>query len=94
MSTIFAVRGMDLRKARRKPLHYPAWIDVGDGSALRDCLIYDISETGARLTIAGEEQVPDNFTLLLSRDGARGAFAKSLGAQGSMSALSFYALHH
>ena len=60
---------MDLRKARRTPLYYPAWIDVSDGSTLRDCMIYDISETGARLTVAGEEQVPDNFTLLLSRNG-------------------------
>lgn len=58
---------MDLRKARR--IHYPAWIDIGGRSALRDCLVYDISESGAKLTVAGEEQVPDNFTLLLSCDG-------------------------
>jgi hypothetical protein len=67
---MFAVRGMELHKARRKPFRYPAWIDIGDGSALRDCMIYDISEIGARLTVADEEPIPDNFTLLLSRDGS------------------------
>lgn len=59
---------MELRKAPRKTLYYPAWIDIGDGSAPRDCMIYDISATGARLTVAGDQQVPDNFNLFLARD--------------------------
>lgn len=69
MSTIISQRQMDLRKAPRKRLHYPAWIDVGNGATPLDCMIYDISETGARLTLASTEQAPDRFVLLLSIDG-------------------------
>ena len=70
MSAFISERRKDLRKAPRKPLHYPVWIDLGDGTEHRDGMIYDISKTGAKLTLAGDEQVPDSFVLLLSRDGS------------------------
>ena len=70
MSVIIAQRRIDLRKAPRKPLHYPVWIDLGDGTCLRDGMVYDVSETGARLTLADDEQVPDSLVLLLSRNGS------------------------
>jgi len=37
------------RSSRRKSLKYPARIDAGDGSPLRDCVLSDVSETGASL---------------------------------------------
>ncbi len=59
----------DLRVKPRKPLHYPAWIESDDGSAPRVCMIWDISESGARLTKTGEDCPPDTFTIRLSNDG-------------------------
>ena len=59
----------DLRKGARKSLHYRAHIDGGDGMALHDCMVLDISDRGARLMIASPNEVPDDFTLLLSHDG-------------------------
>lgn len=57
------------RIARRKALNYPARIDAGDG-ALRDCVLCDISETGARVALLSSDAVPEQFTLLMGTQGA------------------------
>jgi hypothetical protein len=58
----------DLRKAPRHELHFPAYITVGDQPARHTCIIHDISEGGARLTIGTRDDIPDNFTLIFSRN--------------------------
>jgi hypothetical protein len=58
-----------LRKSARKDLQHPAWVDVGDGSALRNCWVSDVSQTGARLAIENPNDIPDEFTLLLTGGG-------------------------
>jgi hypothetical protein len=57
----------DLRKSPRFEIHSLAQIDLGDRSAPISCIISDISASGAKLTIAGELELPDHFTLLLRR---------------------------
>jgi hypothetical protein len=59
----------EIRKAVRQPLHRPAWIDRGDGAPLLDCMIWDVSAAGAKLTVGSQEQIPEQFTLLLSKSG-------------------------
>jgi len=56
----------ELRESPRFDLHYPAYIEVGDG-ALRNCIICDISASGAKLTIGAQQDIPQEFTLLLRR---------------------------
>ncbi len=53
------------RKNSRKPMRYTAWVAM-ENSQLHGCVVADISETGARLDVENSEQLPDNFTLLLS----------------------------
>jgi hypothetical protein len=62
----------DKRKARRKHLHYSAWIGEGD-QLLQGCIVADISESGARLDCGDPVSVPDEFVLILSdrHDAAR-----------------------
>jgi hypothetical protein len=50
-------------------VHYPASINRGDGTLL-DCMIWDISAIGAKLTVATQDQIPDQFMLLLSKNGS------------------------
>lgn len=57
----------DLRKWPRFEIHSLAQIDLGGRSAPISCIISDISASGAKLTIAGEQELPDQFTLLLRR---------------------------
>jgi hypothetical protein len=58
------------RRSHRRPLKYPARIDVGDGSPLRDCVLSDVSESGARVIVNKPEDVPEQFILLVGTLGA------------------------
>jgi PilZ domain len=62
-------RRAELRKHPRKQIHHAAWIYLGGDTPLRSCTIYDISNTGVRITLATEEEIPAEFTLLLTADG-------------------------
>ena len=54
----------DLRKSPRFEVHYPGQIDLGRAAPSVNCIICDISATGAKLTV-GAHQVPDEFILVL-----------------------------
>ncbi len=58
----------DSRKAKRRPVHYPAWIEV-EGSDLGECQLSDVSDSGARLQVPSPEKLPEVFTLRLSSMG-------------------------
>jgi hypothetical protein len=59
----------DKRKHLRRHFHYRAQVDCCDGTPVRDCLISDISESGARLTIEAPESLAHQFALLLADGG-------------------------
>jgi hypothetical protein len=58
----------DNRKSKRKPVHYPAWIELESGD-LDKCQLSDVSDSGARLVVAAPDKLPETFTLRLSRLG-------------------------
>ena len=57
----------ELRKSPRFEVHYFAQIDFDGLPAPLRCIICDISASGAKLTVAGGQNVPDEFTLILRR---------------------------
>lgn len=59
-------RFRDLRKSPRFEVHYLGQIDAGTGTPAVNCIICDISSTGAKLTV-GAHEVPDEFVLVLKR---------------------------
>ena len=59
----------ELRKHRRQPLHYPAWIVLAPDQPPYKIMISDVSKAGAKLTIAGHLELPEEFILLLSTGG-------------------------
>jgi PilZ domain len=60
-------RFRELRNSLRHEIHYLAQIDVEGRPAPLTCIIWDISASGAKLTVADEQHVPDEFTLVLRR---------------------------
>jgi hypothetical protein len=60
-------RLQELRQSPRHEVHYLAQIDRGDNAPLLSCVIANISEIGAKLTIGAHSSVPDEFTLVLRR---------------------------
>lgn len=62
----------DKRRDDRKALRYPAQLDIGDGSPPRNCLISNVSASGARVSIDRADQIPDRLDLLFAPEhGAR-----------------------
>ncbi len=51
---------------KRRSFQYPAQIDRCDGSAMLPCLIWDITDRGAQISIETAGYVPDRFTLHLA----------------------------
>ncbi len=58
-----------MRQDNRKKLDRVAWISVGDGLPLRSCTLIDISGSGAKLALEEIDDIPDLFSLWLSRHG-------------------------
>ena len=59
----------ELRRKPRRNFHYNASVLIDGTSPPRPCAIADISETGARLVLAKECELPERFILLLTRRG-------------------------
>ncbi len=61
--------GIEQRQSPRKTVNSPAWVNLGGGAPARDCLLVDISDTGARLELGTPAEMPPTFALLLSANG-------------------------
>lgn len=59
----------ELRKKPRRSFHYNARILTKDRGSLHRCSIADISETGARIVLESECELPQRVMLLLTRKG-------------------------
>jgi hypothetical protein len=62
--------GAELRKKPRQPFHYRASILTPSDPTPRSCSIADISETGAKVSVEIEHELPDQFILFLTPNGA------------------------
>jgi hypothetical protein len=65
-----AGRQRELRRARRRPKRQAAWISYDGADTLVPCVIWDLSDEGARLGPARSNALPDTFNLLMSKDGS------------------------
>ena len=59
----------ELRRKARRQFHYNASVLLDATSSPRPCSIADISETGARIMLASECELPERFILLLTPSG-------------------------
>jgi len=59
----------ELRKKPRRPLHYRARILLSRKGQPRPCSLEDISESGARIVLQRDEELPKRFLLLLTPRG-------------------------
>lgn len=57
------------RRTVRRVVNSAAWMEIDNDARLCRCRLVDISANGARLFVENIDDVPDSFTLLLSRFG-------------------------
>jgi hypothetical protein len=61
--------GAEQRKHRRQPLSYSAKIVMDGEETARTCTLSDVSQSGGRLVLDQDGELPDRFVLLLSANG-------------------------
>lgn len=59
-------REAERRKHARYAFSRVGWIDIGKGRPLILCMINDLSDTGARITIPSAQNLPKEFILLFT----------------------------
>jgi hypothetical protein len=62
------------KREARKSLRQPGWITLDGGFAARACVVEDLSESGARVTVEDNNTLPAKLRLAFTRD-ARGGRA-------------------
>ena len=60
------------RKPPRTNVIATAWVRLKDDPVPFVCVLWDVSEGGARLTVANIAAIPDKFSLLCARDAVSG----------------------
>lgn len=50
-------------------IRLPARIDIGRGSRLLHCIICDLSDERARITLASNARLPNEFVVVLTAEG-------------------------
>ncbi len=73
----------ELRKKPRRPFPYNARIVTAKDRPLVACCIADISQGGARLWLAHDEDLPPVFTLLVTPKGDTRRFCQILRRDGT-----------
>jgi hypothetical protein len=60
----------DARKAKRRKVHHAAWVPLDPGRQPVECVIRDMSDSGARLELSSPiRSLPLRFTLWLDKNG-------------------------
>ena len=63
------------RGGRRQPLRYSAWLAL-DAGQRHDCMISNVSQSGARIEVRDSSAIPDHFVLMLTSTGAARRFCR------------------
>jgi hypothetical protein len=60
-------QSLAVRRHQRKKTRLPAWISYGGSPTPIPCVLWDLSDGGARITAAHSNMLPDTFVLILNR---------------------------
>ena len=64
------------RKSRRHGVIHTAWVRTANDPLPAVCVLWDVSEDGARLSVANPEALPEKLTIALKRDDAIGTLCR------------------
>ena len=70
------------RKFQRQRMRRAAWIGLTDAPAPIRCVVWDLSDDGARITAQHGSDLPDVFALILTKDGKPHRFCRVVWRRG------------
>ena len=60
------------KREARKSLHQPGWVTLDGGFAARQCVVQDLSSSGAKITVDDASVLTGRLRLAFSRDARTG----------------------
>jgi hypothetical protein len=72
----------ELRKSPRKQVKYHAQIILGSDRPPQPCTLFDVSQSGARLIVESDDELPAYFSLLLTVNGRAGRHCRTVWRTG------------
>ena len=77
------------KRETRKSLSQPGWITLEGGFAARQCVVQDISSSGAKVTIEDPNALPAKLRLAFSRDARTGRNCEVVWRRGKVVGVKF-----
>jgi hypothetical protein len=81
--------GATKKREARKSLCQPGWITLDGGFAARQCVVQDISTTGAKITIDDPNVLPAKLRLAFARDARTGRNCEVVWRRGKSVGIKF-----
>jgi len=73
----------------RKSLQQPCWITLEGGFAARQCVVHDMSSSGAKITIDDSNVLPARLRLAFTRDARTGRNCEVVWRRGRVLGVKF-----
>jgi hypothetical protein len=73
----------------RKSLQQPGWITLEGGFAARQCVVHDMSSSGAKITIDDSNVLPARLRLAFTRDARTGRNCEVVWRRGKVLGVKF-----
>ena len=77
------------KRESRKSMHQSGWITLEGGFAARQCVVHDMSTTGAKITIDDPNTLPAKLKLAFSRDARTGRNCEVVWRRGKSVGIKF-----
>ena len=77
------------KRESRKSLQQPGWITLDGGFAARQCVVQNMSATGARITVEDPNVLPARLRLAFARDARTGRKCEVVWRRGKTVGIKF-----
>jgi hypothetical protein len=77
------------KREARKSLHQPGWITLDGGFAARQCVVQDLSSSGAKITVDDASALTGRLRLAFSRDARTGRSCEVVWRRGKSLGVKF-----
>jgi hypothetical protein len=77
------------KREARKSLHQPGWVILDGGFAARQCVVQDLSSSGAKITVDDASVLTGRLRLAFSRDARTGRSCEVVWRRGKSLGVKF-----
>ena len=77
------------KREARKSVHQPGWITLDGGFAARQCVVQDLSSSGAKITVEDASVLTGRLRLAFSRDARTGRSCEVVWRRGKSLGVKF-----